>query len=95
MVYGTDAGVYPHGQNGRQFAVMTRYGATPLQAIQSATVNAADALGQTGKVGVIQAGAFADLVGVTGNPLQNVALLESPAFVMKDGAVIKSPVKEP
>ncbi len=95
MVYGTDAGVYPHGQNGRQFAVMTRYGATPLQAIQSATVNAADALGQTGKVGVIKPGAFADFVGVTGNPLANVALLESPAFVMKGGEVIRPLAGQP
>lgn len=88
MVYGTDAGVFPHGQNGRQFATMVRYGATPLQAIQTATVNAAEALGQSGKVGVIRAGAFGDLIGVVGDPTQNVALLEAPAFVMKGGEVV-------
>ena len=93
MIYGTDAGVFPHGQNGKQFAVMVRYGATPLQAIQAATVNAADALGWTGKVGTIKQGAFGDLVGVMGDPLQNVALLEAPAFVMKGGDVVKTPVK--
>jgi imidazolonepropionase-like amidohydrolase len=91
MVYGTDAGVFPHGQNGRQFAVMVRYGATPLQAIQTATVNAAAALGQSGKVGVVKPGAFGDLVGVAGDPTQNIALLESPIFVMKGGDVIRAP----
>ena len=65
MVYGTDAGVYPHGDNGKQFAVMVRYGMTPLQAIQAATVNAAEALGRK-DVGVIEAGRFADLIAVAG-----------------------------
>jgi imidazolonepropionase-like amidohydrolase len=91
MVYGTDAGVFPHGQNGKQFGVMVRYGATPLQAIQSATVNAADALGQKDKVGVVKPGAFGDLVGVRGNPLEDVRLLENPVFVMKGGKTYKSP----
>lgn len=89
MVYGTDSGVYPHGDNAKQFAVMTRYGATPLQAIQTATINAADALGQKDKVGVIKPGAFGDLVGVTGDPLQNIRVLETPAFVMKGGVTYK------
>ena len=91
MVYGTDSGVYPHGDNGKQFAVMTRFGATPLQAIQTATINAAEALGQKDKVGVIKPGAFGDLVGVTGDPLQNIRLLETPVFVMKGGVTYKSP----
>lgn len=85
MVYGTDSGVYPHGDNGKQFAIMTRYGATPLQAIQTATINAAEALGQKDKVGVIKVGAFGDLVGVKGDPTQNIRLLETPVFVMKGG----------
>ncbi|HPI48468.1 MAG TPA: amidohydrolase family protein [Hyphomonadaceae bacterium] len=89
MVYGTDSGVYPHGDNAKQFAVMTRYGATPLQAIQTATINAADALGKKDKVGVIKPGAFGDLVGVKGDPLQNIRLLETPAFVMKGGITYK------
>lgn len=85
MVYGTDSGVYPHGDNAKQFSVMTRYGATPLQAIQTATINAADALGKKDQVGAIKPGAFGDLVGVTGDPLQNISLLETPVFVMKGG----------
>jgi imidazolonepropionase-like amidohydrolase len=85
MVYGTDSGVYPHGDNGKQFAIMTRYGATPLQAIQTATINAAEALGQKDKVGVIKVGAWGDLVGVKGDPTQNIRLLEAPVFVMKGG----------
>ncbi len=91
MVYGTDSGVYPHGDNAKQFAVMVRYGATPLQAIQAATINAADALGWKGKVGVVQKGAWGDLVGVIGDPTKDVTLLEHPAFVMKGGATIKTP----
>ena len=91
MVYGTDAGVYPHGQNGRQFAVMVRYGATPLQAIQTATVNAAQALGQAGDVGVVAPGAWGDLIGVIGDPLADVTLLEAPVFVMKGGETVKAP----
>lgn len=85
MVYGTDSGVYPHGDNARQFAVMTRYGATPLQAIQTATLNAAEALGQKDRVGAIKPGAWGDLVGVKGDPTKDVTVLEHPAFVMKGG----------
>lgn len=85
MVYGTDAGVYPHGDNAKQFAVMVRYGATPLQAIQSATITSSEALGQKDKVGIVKAGAFGDLVGVKGDPTKDVTLLEHPAFVMKGG----------
>lgn len=88
MVYGTDAGIYPHGDNGRQFVWMVRYGMTPLQAIQSATVNAAEALGQTGQVGVIAPGAWGDLVGVRGDPLADVGVLERPVFVMKGGEAV-------
>jgi imidazolonepropionase-like amidohydrolase len=88
MVYGTDAGVYPHGLNGGQFAVMVRYGMTPLQAIQSATVNAAEALGRS-DVGVLEAGRHADLVAVRGDPTRDVSLLEAVPFVMKGGAVVK------
>jgi imidazolonepropionase-like amidohydrolase len=91
MIYGTDAGVYPHGDNAKQFAVMVRYGATPLQAIQSASINAADALVKKDQVGVIRSGAFGDLVGVKGDPTKDVTLLEHPSFVMKGGAVYRSP----
>ena len=89
MVYGTDAGIYPHGDNAKQFAVMVRYGMTPTQAIQSATINAADALGRN-DLGVVEAGRHADLIAVPGNPLQDVTALEHIAFVMKGGVVVKS-----
>ena len=88
MVYGTDAGIFPHGMNAGQFKVMVRYGMTPVEAIRSATLNAAEALDRK-DVGVIEAGRWADLVAVPGDPTQNVALLESVPFVMKGGDVVK------
>ncbi|MFZ0266118.1 amidohydrolase family protein [Caulobacter sp.] len=91
MVYGTDAGVYPHGQNAKQFAVMVRYGATPLQAIQSATITAAAALGQEKDVGQVAVGRYGDMIAVAGDPLGDVTTLEKPVFVMKGGAVVKRP----
>lgn len=91
QIYSTDAGVYPHGDNARQFAVMVRYGATPLQAIQAATVNAAEALGQAKDVGRVAVGAYGDLVGVQGDPLSDVTVLQHPVFVMKGGEVVKRP----
>ncbi|WP_296595711.1 amidohydrolase family protein [Phenylobacterium sp.] len=89
MIYSTDAGVYPHGLNAKQFAVMVRFGATPLQAIQSATVNAAEALGWDKDVGQVGKGFWGDLVGVSGDPLSDVTVLEKPVFVMKGGEVVK------
>lgn len=91
MVYGTDAGVFPHGDNARQFAVMVQWGATPLQALQSATINAAEALGQAGQVGQIKPGAWGDLVGVKGDPLTDIKVLERPVFVMKGGETVRRP----
>ena len=88
MVYGTDAGIYPHGQNAKQLAVMVRYGMTPVQAIQSATVNAADALGSK-DVGIVEAGRWADLVAVAGDPTRDVSLLENIPVVIKGGALVK------
>ncbi len=88
MVYGTDAGIYPHGDNGKQFAVMVRYGMTPVQAIQSATVNAAQALARE-DVGIVEANRHADLIAVPGDPTQDVTLLERVPFVMKGGVVVK------
>jgi imidazolonepropionase-like amidohydrolase len=87
LAFGTDAGVYPHGWNAKQFAHMVRWGMTPMQAIQAATVNAADLVGWNDKVGVVAPGAYADLVAVAGDPLQNVTELEHPTFVMKGGVV--------
>jgi imidazolonepropionase-like amidohydrolase len=85
LVFGSDAGVYPHGQNAKQFSRMTRFGMTPLQAIQSATITAAEVLGLGYDVGKIKAGYAADFVAVKGNPLQNIELLEEPAAVIKGG----------
>ena len=89
MVYGTDAGIFPHGDNARQFAVMVRYGMTPTQAIQSATINAAEALGRS-DIGAIETGRYADIVAVSGNPMQDVTLLEKVVFVMKGGDVMSA-----
>jgi imidazolonepropionase-like amidohydrolase len=90
VAYGTDAGVYPHGWNAKQFAHMVRWGMTPWQAIQAATVNAADLLGWSDRVGSVEAGRFADLVAVTGDPLADVTVLERVAFVMKGGEVYRN-----
>jgi imidazolonepropionase-like amidohydrolase len=89
LAYGTDSGVYPHGWNGKQFAKMVEWGLTPMQAIQTATVNAADLLGWSDRVGSIQAGRFADIVAVNGDPLADIKQLENVAFVMKGGVVAK------
>ena len=89
MIFGTDAGIYPHGDNARQFAVMVRYGATPLQAIQAATVTASEALGWKDDVGSLKVGHYGDIVGVSGDPLSDVTVLEHPVFVMKGGEVYK------
>jgi imidazolonepropionase-like amidohydrolase len=90
MAYGTDAGVFPHGGNGKQFAHMIKWGLTPIQAIQAATVSAADLLGWNNRVGVIATGAFADIIAVDGDPLKDVTELERVSFVMKGGVVHKS-----
>ena len=93
MIFGTDAGVYPHGDNAKQFAVMVRYGMTPLQAIQAATLTAAKALDQESNVGQVQPGKFGDIIGVTGDPLADVTVLEHVSFVMKGGEVVKNEAK--
>ena len=90
VAFGTDAAVYPHGLNAREFAVYVRLGMTPLQAIQTATVNAADLLGWSDKVGTLDAGKWADLIAVEGDPLQDITTLQHVKFVMKGGAVIKN-----
>jgi imidazolonepropionase-like amidohydrolase len=89
MAFGTDAGVYPHGDNARQFAKMVEWGMTPLESIQAATLNAAELMGWSGKVGVLAPGAYADLIAVHGNPLDDVRTLEHVQFVMQGGAVKK------
>jgi imidazolonepropionase-like amidohydrolase len=92
-VFGTDAGVYPHGYNARQFATMVKWGMTPMQAIQAATVNASEALGRAGDVGAIAVGRYGDIIAVAGDPLADVTRLQSVAFVMKGGDVVKSPAR--
>src|ERR1700722_4495129 len=89
MIFGTDAGVYPNGYNARQFATMVRWGMTPMQAIQAATANAAEALGRSADVGAIAVGRYGDLIAVEGDPLGDVTRLQSVAFVMKGGDVVK------
>jgi imidazolonepropionase-like amidohydrolase len=90
LAFGTDAGVYPHGTNARQFRYLLELGLTPLQTIQMATCNAADLLGWSDKVGTIAPGAWADLIAVHGDPLTDVTVLERPAFVMKGGTIYRS-----
>jgi imidazolonepropionase-like amidohydrolase len=90
VAFGTDASVYPHGLNAHEFAVMVKLGLTPLQAIQAATVNAADLLGWSGKVGSLEPGAWADIVAVEGDPLKDVTTLERVKFVMKGGEVVRN-----
>jgi imidazolonepropionase-like amidohydrolase len=89
MIFGTDAGVYPNGYNARQFATMVKWGMTPMQAIQAATANAAEALGRTADVGAIAVGRYGDRIAVAGDPLADVARLQSVAFVMKGGEIMK------
>ncbi|HMK87780.1 MAG TPA: amidohydrolase family protein [Steroidobacteraceae bacterium] len=89
MTFGTDAGVCPHGINARQFAFMVKYGMTPMQAIQSATVNAADLIGHSELIGSIAPGRSADIIAVRGDPLADIRVLEQVDFVMKEGVVYK------
>ena len=90
VAFGTDAAVYPHGMNAHEFAVMVKLGLTPLQAIQAATINAADLLGWSGKVGTLAPGAWADIIAVDGDPVKDVTTLEHVKFVMKGGDVVKN-----
>jgi imidazolonepropionase-like amidohydrolase len=93
IAFGTDAGVYPHGDNARQFALMVKYGLSPAQAIRAATSSAADLLGRAADVGRIAPGRYLDIVAVTDDPLKDIRALEKIPFVMKGGAVVKNEVK--
>ncbi|POY35250.1 Xaa-Pro dipeptidase [Solitalea longa] len=90
IAYGTDAAVMPHGLNAKDFGYLVKAGMTPMQAIQTATVNAADLLDITAKTGSISVGKYADIIAVIGDPLADVTLLEKVKFVMKDGVVYKN-----
>jgi imidazolonepropionase-like amidohydrolase len=89
MAFGTDAGVYPHGDNAKQFFYMVKYGMTPAQAIRSATSSAADLLGRAADIGSIELGKYADIIAVEADPLADVRALEHVTFVMKGGVVVK------
>ena len=89
MVFGSDAGVYPHGDNPKQFARMVKFGMTPIQAIQAATINPARLLKQEATLGSLEKGKLADIVAVPGNPLDDMSLMEKVGFVMKDGQIVK------
>lgn len=89
MAFGTDAGVYPHGDNAKQFFYMVKYGMTPAQAIRAATSSAADLIGRSADVGTLEAGKYADIIAVDNDPLADVRALERVSFVMKGGVVYK------
>jgi imidazolonepropionase-like amidohydrolase len=90
MAFGTDAGVYPHGDNAKQFAKMVEWGMKPIDAIGSATFKAADLIGQSEKIGSIEPGHYADIIAVAGDPTTDVRVLESVKFVMKGGTVVRN-----
>ena len=90
LAYGTDSGVYPHGDNAKQFGKMVEWGMKPLEAIQAATVNAADLLGWADKIGALETGHYADVMAVSGDPASDVHVLESVKFVMKGGTVVRN-----
>lgn len=95
MAFATDAGVYPHGWNAKQFAKMVEWGMTPMQAIQAATTQAAELLGWSDRVGSLQPGRYADLIAVDGDPLTDISRLEHVRFVLKGGVVAKGGVSRP
>jgi imidazolonepropionase-like amidohydrolase len=90
IAFGTDAGVYPHGDNARQFSKMVEWGMKPIDAIQAATTNAADLIGLPDKIGSLESGHYADLIAVNGDPLTDVKILEDVKFVLKGGSVVKN-----
>jgi imidazolonepropionase-like amidohydrolase len=90
VAFGTDAAVYPHGLNAHEFPVMVKLGLTPLQAIQASTLNAADLMGWSGKVGTLEPGAWGDVIAVDDDPLKDITTLERVKFVMKGGEVIRN-----
>jgi imidazolonepropionase-like amidohydrolase len=89
IAFGTDAGVYPHGNNAHEFELMVQAGMPPLFVLQAATVNAAQLLRQEKDLGSLTAGKWADVVAVDGDPLQDISRMKAVSFVMKDGIVWK------
>jgi imidazolonepropionase-like amidohydrolase len=95
MIFGTDGGVYPNGDNAKQFVTMVAWGMSAMQAIQAATATAAEALGRSSDVGAIAVGRYGDLIAVAGDPLADVGALQSVSFVMKGGIVFKESAPRP
>src|SRR6266851_3359445 len=93
LAFGTDGGVYPHGDNAKQFALMVKLGMTPAEAIQTATIIAAELLGWEHSVGALEPGHFADLIAVEGDPLADITQLERVRFVMKNGGIVKNALR--
>ena len=91
IAFGTDSGVSAHGDNAKEFKLMVDAGMPPIEAIRAATVNAADLLGESSSLGSLEKGNYADVIAVKGDPLENIELLESVAFVMKDGKIYHQP----
>ena len=87
IAFGTDAGVYAHGKNAKEFQYMVEAGMPPMEAIKAATTSAADLLGMSDKIGSISKGKFADIVAVDGDPLTDITIMQKMAFVMKDGKI--------
>lgn len=90
VVFGSDSGVYPHGDNGKQMSRMVQFGMTPMQALQAATTVAAEALGKEGELGCVSVGCKADVIAVDGDPLSDMTVFEVVDFVMKEGEVYKN-----
>ena len=90
MAFGTDGAVYPHGDNWKQFPLMVEFGMKPIEAIRSATVDAAELVGVAGKAGVLEKGYWADLIAIEGNPLTDIRAMEKVRFVMKEGKVYRN-----
>ena len=91
IAFGTDAGVFPHGENAKEFELMVQAGIPALEAIRTATLNAADLLNQSQRLGSIEANYAADIIAVKGDPLKDITLLQKVDFVMKEGVVYKKP----
>ena len=92
ITYGTDAAVYPHGDNAKQFSIMVRHGMSPMQAIKSATSIAAKYIGWEDRVGSIRQGLFADIIAIKGDPLMDITLLQDVQVVVKGGEIIKQEI---